>query len=134
MDAGGVGDLALRPSGQASAGALWGQPKRCFRSRYNRIYMYVHRIRDAPCISSREGDGEWHAMAAAVVEDQRVASAQAFDGERETAELIFAEWVGTGDVENKIRTKFGEAAHEMGFEDGEIVFVADAIGKIRVET
>src|SRR5215472_9634017 len=95
--------------------------------------MYVHRIRYASCISSRERDGEWHAVAAAVVEDQRVAAAKAFDAEREAAELVFAVGVRAGNVENKIRAKFGEAAHEMRFQDGEIVFVADAVGKIGVE-
>lgn len=72
-------------------------------------------------------------MAAGVVEDEGVAAAEAFDGEGEAAELVFAVGIGTGDVEDEIGMKFAEGAGEMRVEDGEIVFVADAVGEIGVE-
>ena len=68
-----------------------------------------------------------------MVVDHRVAAPKAFDGEGEAAELVFAIRVSSGDVENEIGMEFGEAADEMRFEDGEIVFVSDAVGKIGVE-
>ncbi len=72
-------------------------------------------------------------MAAGVVEDESVAAVKAFDGERETAELVFAIRVGSGDIEDEVGMKLAEAAREMQIQDGKIVFVADAVGKIGVE-
>ena len=97
------------------------------------VHVDADGVFDLAGVASREGDGEGRAVAAAVVKDQRVAAAKAFDGEREAAELIFAVRVGARDVKNQVRAKFGEAAYQMRFEDGEIVFVADAVGKIGVE-
>ena len=91
-------------------------------------------VGDLAGVAAGEGDGEWHAVAAAVIENERVAAAEPSDGEGEAAKLVFAERVGAGNVKHKIGAKFGEATDEMRFEDGEIVFVADAVGKIRVET
>ena len=119
--------------------------------------MDLDRVGDAAGVAAGRGDGDGDALrlariardhflrqgrqdagsstdlAAGVVEDEGVAAAEAFDGESEAAELVFAVRVGAGDIEDEIGLEFAEAAGEMGVEDREIVFVADAVGEIGVE-
>lgn len=68
-----------------------------------------------------------------MVEDEVVAAAQAVDGERKAAKLVFVIRIGAGDVEDEVRVKVVEGADQMRVEDGEIVFVAEAVGKVGVE-
>jgi hypothetical protein len=66
-------------------------------------------------------------------EDEGVAPAEAIHGESEATELVFAVGVGAGDIEDEIGVEFSEGAREVRVEDGEIVFVTDAVGEIGVE-
>ena len=96
--------------------------------------MNLHRVRNLTRVAAGEGDADGDAVAASEAEDESVAAAEAIDGEREAAELVFTVRIGAGDVEDEVGMKIVEGAGEVRVEDGEIVFVAEAIGEIGVES
>ena len=88
---------------------------------------------DAAGVAAGEGNDDGDPAAHGGSKDGFVAGEESGEGEVEAAELIVVVGVGAGDVEDDIGGEGGEGAFDGGCEDGEVLFVADAVGEGEVE-
>src|SRR5215469_5733284 len=98
----------------------------------DRVGVDGHGVFDAGGVAAgvRHENGE--ATSASGAKDQLVALLQAVDCEIQSAKLIFAERIGSGDVADQLGLELSEAGAQGVIEPGEVFGVAAAVGKIHI--
>jgi len=93
----------------------------------------ANRVFDSARVAAGKRDGDGNTEAAGMFIDKRVATAEAFEGKRETTQLIFPVGVGATDVEEQVRMEVVKRLHEVLFEDGQVVVVGGAIREVEID-
>ena len=91
------------------------------------------RVLDAAGVAAGEGDHHRDAAGAGGGEDQRVPFLQPLEGERQSAQLVFAVGIGAGEIAEQVRLELAQAGTERVVEPGEVVRVAGAVRQVDVD-
>ena len=108
-------------------------PAEHFLRRDHRVAVNRDRVFDILGVAAGEGDHHRDALGLGDPEHECISLLQSLNRQRQSAELIFAIRISSGEVTDQFRLELAQSQTERVAEPGQIFVVADSVGQIDVK-
>ena len=95
--------------------------------------MDGHGIFHSDCISTGVGRHDWYVARAGGPKNQLIALLKTADGQIQSAQLVFAERIGAGDIANKLWIELPQPGASEHYPATPDILVSAAIGQVHID-